>query len=125
VGSGCQPASVVWTRSLQRAIFYTDKDGGVRPGSHSITLFDTPVKASLSGFLYRTAHIAGLKAQDQYREDNVRTPYPPEQGQVGNNVHETPCTGGIGVDVSSYLQYSGIQRESVCGQGTASTNWKP
>ena len=34
--------------------------------------------------------------------------YLPEQGPLGDNIYETLYTGGVGLNVSSYLQYSGI-----------------
>lgn len=92
---------------LNNQFFHSDKDGGVFRGNFP---FDTPVTGLLTSFLYRAAYIAGLKAQDVYHVGS-RFAILPEQGQVGDNVYETLYTGGIGLNVSSYLQYSGMTEE--------------
>jgi hypothetical protein len=75
-------------------------------GSVSVILFEFPITAFLTGFLYRAAYITGLKARDRYYAGGYE--YPSEQGQIGSNVYETLYTGGIGLNISSYIRYIGI-----------------
>jgi hypothetical protein len=97
--------------ALNDIYFYSNKDDAVFPPGYG-TPFDTPVTGLLTSFLYRAAYIAGLKATGRYHlAGSYDIAFLPEQGQIGDKLYETLYTGGIGLNVSSYLQYSGITEE--------------
>jgi hypothetical protein len=100
------PASSFGLAAFYSPLFFQDKDGGLSGEGNWGNPFNTPVKGSLVSFLYRAAYMTGLKARGAY--DANRRIHPPEQGQVGSNIYETLYTGGIGLNVSSYLQYTGM-----------------
>jgi hypothetical protein len=91
---------------LDYQYFYNDKDGSVRPVSGN--LLGTSGRGLLNGFLYKAAYIAGLKAHGTYMMPEIASLS--EQGLIGSNVYETLYTGGIGLNVSSYLQYTGTTK---------------
>ena len=65
--------------------------------------------SQLSGFLYKAAYINGLINRGQYVPFSTpEIPYIPEQGSIGDTVYAGLNTGGVGLNVSSYLQYSGV-----------------
>lgn len=68
---------------------------------------NNPQISQLTGFLYRAAYIKGLKERDDYNAFNTYVTYLPEQGPIGDTIYENLNSGGIGLNVSSYLQYSG------------------
>lgn len=92
---------------MDYTFIFQDKDGGLSPEGYGMG-FNTPVKALLAGFLYKAAYIAGLKARGQYQLPSPSYIHLPEQSQIGSNTYETLYTGGIGLNVSSYLQYTGM-----------------
>ncbi|KAF4555484.1 Hypothetical protein D9617_2g054450 [Elsinoe fawcettii] len=59
----------------------------------------------LSGFLYRSALVAGLKARNKYGPFTPNTPYLPEAGMLGDTMYGSLNTEGVGLNTSSYLQY--------------------
>ena len=72
------------------------------PASNSVT-------SQLNGFLYKAAYINGLIAKDDYNPfSGFYTAYIPAQGSIGDNIYAGLNTGGVGLNVSSYLQYSGV-----------------
>ena len=90
--------------ALNHTFFTMDKDGGVY-GAGSLTWASQT--SQLSGFLYKAAYIAALKIKDDYNPYNVYIPYLPEQGQLVDTLYSAVNTGGVGLNMSSYLQYSG------------------
>ncbi|KAG7008293.1 hypothetical protein G7Y79_00006g019130 [Physcia stellaris] len=90
--------------ALNHTFFTMDKDGGVY-GAGSPTLASQT--SHLSGFLYKAAYITALKIKDDYNPYDVYTPYLPEQGQLVDTLYPAVNTGGVGLNMSSYLQYSG------------------
>ncbi|KAF2993242.1 hypothetical protein E8E13_000198 [Curvularia kusanoi] len=82
-----------------------DGGGSFSPTLRDFLVFNFPVTAFLTSFLYKAAYIAGQKASNP--DYQVGFPYVSEQSQLGSNVYETLYTGGIGLNVSSYLQYDG------------------
>jgi hypothetical protein len=64
---------------------------------------DNSVRSQLSGFLYKAAYITGRKMKNNYE---IGPPYLPEQGPLGHTIYGKLNTGGIGLNMSSYLQYS-------------------
>jgi hypothetical protein len=65
----------------------------------------------LTSFLYKAAYITAMKAQGRYRAGAHGLVFRPEQGQIVTNIYETLYTGGIGLNVSSYLQYTGMSEK--------------
>ena len=91
--------------ALNATFFISDGDGAVfAAGSPT---FNSELSL-LSGFLYKAAYINGLISRGQYEPFSTpEVPYIPEQGSIGDAVYAGLNTGGVGLNVSSYLQYSG------------------
>ena len=91
--------------ALNSTFFISDGDGAVlAAGSPTFS----SESSQLSGFLYKAAYINGLIARGQYVPfSSPEVPYIPEQGSIGDTVYAGLNTGGVGLNVSSYLQYSG------------------
>ncbi|KAK0510606.1 hypothetical protein JMJ35_007038 [Cladonia borealis] len=92
--------------ALNGTFFESDQYGSVfAAGSPT---FSSEV-SQLSGFLYKAAYINGLINRGQYVPFSTpEIPYIPEQGSIGDTVYAGLNTGGVGLNVSSYLQYSGV-----------------
>ena len=92
--------------ALNATFFESDQDGAVLAAGSPT--FSSEV-SQLSGFLYKAAYINGLINRGQYVPFNTpEVPYIPEQGSIGDTVYAGLNTGGVGLNVSSYLQYSGV-----------------
>lgn len=63
--------------------------------------------SQLSGFLYRAAYIKALQVKGLYNPFEPFFTYLPEQGLIGDTIYQNLSTGGVGLNMSSYLQYSG------------------
>ena len=92
--------------ALNSTFFFNTRDGALlaagSPTFHSES-------SQLSSFLYKAAYINGLIAIGRYMPfSTYYAPYIPEQGSIGDTVYAGLNTGGVGLNVSSYLQYSGI-----------------
>ena len=86
--------------------FFAEKeDSSLVPAGVSSIVFPTNY---LTGHLYKTALITGLKKTDKYNIEVPESLSLPEQGTLGDTIYGTLNTGGIGLNVSSYVQYSGI-----------------
>lgn len=91
--------------ALNATFFISDGDGAVLPAGSPT--FNSELSL-LSGFLYKAAYINGLITRGQYVPfSSPEVPYIPEQGSIGDTVYAGLNTGGVGLNVSSYLQYSG------------------
>lgn len=90
--------------TLNHTFFTMDKDGGVYGAGSPTWASQT---SQLSGFLYKAAYIAALKIKNEYNPYDIYTPYLPEQGQLVDTLYPAVNTGGVGLNMSSYLQYSG------------------
>lgn len=90
--------------SLNGTFFTQDRDGGLFATASPTQI---PLSSQLSGFLYKAAYITGLKMMNKYNPRNPYIPFLPEQGPVGDTLYKTLNTGGVGLNMSSYLQYSG------------------
>ena len=92
--------------ALNSTFLFSDRGGGVFPiGSPAYN----SVTSQLNGFLYKAAYINGLIAKHEYSPFSAPyTTYIPEQGSIGDNIYAGLNTGGVGLNVSSYLQYSGV-----------------
>ena len=91
--------------ALNETFDYSGPHGGEfplgSPASHSVS-------SQLNGFLYKAAYINGLITTAEYSPFNPYIPYIPEQGSIGDTIYAGLNTGGVGLNVSSYLQYSGV-----------------
>ena len=92
--------------ALNSTFFYYTRDGSMLAAGSPTFNSET---SQLSGFLYKAAYINGLIAIGRYVPFSTpEVPYIPEQGSIGDTVYAGLNTGGVGLNVSSYLQYSGI-----------------
>ena len=91
---------------LDGTYFANDNDGSLKHGSLPFYLLPSN---QLSGFLYKSAFITGLKTKDEYYgATDPNMIYMPEQGSLGDTMYGTLNTGGVGLNASSYLQFSGL-----------------
>ncbi|KAL9008348.1 MAG: hypothetical protein Q9173_006518 [Seirophora scorigena] len=99
------PLSSIPLAELNSSVFENDREGAVfangSPTSSSVT-------GQLSGFLYKAAYITGRKIRAKYNPYDPYIAYLPEQGPLGDTTYRVLNTGGVGLNASSYLQYSGI-----------------
>ena len=92
--------------ALNSTFFYNTRDGAMLAAGSPTFNSET---SQLSSFLYKAAYINGLIAIGRYVPFSTpEAPYIPEQGSIGDTVYAVLNTGGVGLNVSSYLQYSGI-----------------
>ena len=92
--------------ALNLTFFNSDRDGAVLPAGSPTFSSEA---SQLSGFLYKAAYINGLITRGQYVPVSTpEVPYIPEQGSIGDTMYAGLNTGGVGLNVSSYLQYSGV-----------------
>lgn len=99
------PAGSYPLATLNSTFFESDDTGGVYPAGSPVSSSQT---SRLSGFIYKAAYIEGLKLRDMYRPNPYGPPYVPEQGSLGDTIYGELNTRGIGLNTSSYLQYSGM-----------------
>lgn len=68
--------------------------------------------ATLDAFLFRSAYIAGLNTSTKWKSDypGFLSRWLPESGPLGDTLYPTLHTSGIGLNVSSYLDYTGRPR---------------
>ena len=90
---------------LNNTFFENDRHGALFPSGSPVR---NPVTSQLSGFLYKAAYIMGQKMRGLYTPFEIYTSYIPEQGPLGDTIYGSLNTGGVGLNVSSYLQYSGL-----------------
>ncbi|KAI4107806.1 MAG: hypothetical protein LQ339_002416 [Xanthoria mediterranea] len=99
------PLSSVPLAGLNQTFFETSRVGrlfaGGSPTSSSVT-------GQLSGLLYKAAYIAGREMRNGNNHYDPYTTYLPEGGPLGDTIYGAINTRGVGLSVSSYLQYSGI-----------------
>ncbi|KAI4152174.1 MAG: hypothetical protein L6R39_001872 [Caloplaca ligustica] len=93
--------------SLNQSFLYNYRDGGV---GGAVMARRSSVTGQLSGFLYKAAYILGLKILSNYNPFLEDGTYLPEQGPLGDTLYNVLNTGGVGLNMSSYLQYSGSPR---------------
>ncbi|KAL8645797.1 MAG: hypothetical protein Q9210_006509 [Variospora velana] len=99
------PLSSYPLADLNSSFFENDRAGALF-ASGSPTL--NSVTSQLSGFLYKAAYITGQKIRGNYNPFDPYVAYLPEQGPLGDTTYNSLNTGGVGLNASSYLQYSGI-----------------
>ncbi|KAL8925834.1 MAG: hypothetical protein Q9208_003331 [Pyrenodesmia sp. 3 TL-2023] len=98
------PTSSVALAGLNETYFEYAREEGLFPSGIPTA---SSVSGQLSGFLYKAAYIAGRKMRGQYSPYEIYKAYLPEQGPLGDTTYAVLNTGGVGLNVSSYLQYSG------------------
>ena len=92
--------------ALNSTFFFYTRDGAMLAAGSPMFNSET---SQLSSFLYKAAYINGLIAIGRYVPFSTpEAPFIPEQGSIGDTVYAELNTGGVGLNVSSYLQYSGI-----------------
>lgn len=92
--------------ALNSTFFNNTRDGAMLVAGSPTFNSET---SQLSSFLYKAAYINGLIAIGRYVPfSTLEAPYIPEQGSIGDTVYAVLNTGGVGLNVSSYLQYSGL-----------------
>ncbi|KAK5796640.1 hypothetical protein VI817_005925 [Penicillium citrinum] len=64
---------------------------------------------ALDNLLFRAAYSQGLRVRQEYSSETLSTWFP-ESGTLGDTLYPTMYTGGIGLNISSYLDYSGKSR---------------
>ncbi|GME46866.1 hypothetical protein GTA08_BOTSDO01809 [Neofusicoccum parvum] len=100
------PAGSYPLATLNGTFFESTPDGATLAAGSPVS---TPQTALLSGFLYKAAYITGLKMRNKYKPlADFDAPYVPEQGTIGDTIYASLNTRGVGLNVSSYLQYSGV-----------------
>ncbi|KAH0536985.1 hypothetical protein FGG08_006187 [Glutinoglossum americanum] len=92
------PAASYPLAALNSTFFESSRGGGIQ-------LAYSPVEwVPIQGRV-----ITGLKMQNSYMwSTSMHTPYLPEQGPLGDTIYGELNTGGVGLNASSYLQYSGV-----------------
>ncbi|KAL8684815.1 MAG: hypothetical protein Q9224_006118 [Gallowayella concinna] len=98
------PFSSIPLEGLNQTFFENDRSGALFPSG--IPTYSS-VTGQLSGFLYKAAYITGRKKRNRYSPYDTDVAYLPEQGPLGDTIYGILNTGGVGLNVSSYLQYSG------------------
>ncbi|TDL20530.1 hypothetical protein BD410DRAFT_790751 [Rickenella mellea] len=83
------------------SLFYTTADGSEFQDE---VVIDT---SNFDGPVVKAASIASLKASQQYTDFYAQQHDLLEGGRIGNSTYDDVDTGGIGVNVGSYLRYSG------------------
>ncbi|KAL8852638.1 MAG: hypothetical protein Q9221_002518 [Calogaya cf. arnoldii] len=99
------PSSSVSLAALNQTFFATSRKGelfAAGPPTSSV------VSGQLSGFLYKAAYIAGREMLKDNDPHDPYTTYLPKTGPLGDTIYRRLNTRGVGLNVSSYLQYSGI-----------------
>ena len=92
--------------ALNSTFFFNTRDGAMLAAGSPTFNSET---SQLSSFLYRAAYINGLIAIGRYVPFSTpEAPYISEQGSIGDTVYAALNTGGVGLNISSYLQYSGV-----------------
>ena len=98
------PSSSYPLAGLNGTFFENGRNSGLFPAGSPT---HSSVTSQLSGFLYKASYIMGQKMRGTYTPFQIYTSYIPEQGPLGDTIYATLNTGGVGLNVSSYLQYSG------------------
>lgn len=99
------PLSSYPLAELNSTFFENDREGALFPSGSPTS---SSVAGQLSGFLYKAAYITGQKIRANYNPYDPYISYLPEQGPLGDTTYRVLNTGGVGLNASSYLQYSGI-----------------
>ncbi|KAF9890832.1 hypothetical protein FE257_005403 [Aspergillus nanangensis] len=73
------------------------------------TQTDAYTLATLDSFLFKIAYIEALKAKGWYNSEDLKA-WLPESGALGDTLYPSLRTGGIGLNTSSYIAYSGHLR---------------
>lgn len=72
-------------------------------------LIDAYTTATLDSFLFKIAYIDALKLKGWYNPKDLKA-WLPESGTLGDTLYPSLRTGGIGLNTSSYVDYSGYPR---------------
>ncbi|KAK9483047.1 hypothetical protein V1527DRAFT_454497 [Lipomyces starkeyi] len=89
--------------ALNDDYFSSNADGMVFP------LVPTVERPALDGFLYRDAYIRGLQASNSYYPYGYyKALWAPESGYIGDTIYPGLNTSGIGLNTTSYTQFSGL-----------------
>ncbi|KAL8798373.1 MAG: hypothetical protein Q9182_006714 [Xanthomendoza sp. 2 TL-2023] len=98
------PSSSIPLAGLNQTFFENDRSGTLFPSG--IPSYSS-VTGQLSGFLYKVAYITGRKKRNNYNPFDANVAYIPEQGPLRDTIYSVLNTRSVGLNVSSYLQYSG------------------
>lgn len=74
----------------------------------SFPLLQSPHVPLLSGFLYRDAYIRSLQTQGKYSSSSTALGWVSESGSIGDTIYPGLNTSGIGLNATSYTQFSGL-----------------
>jgi hypothetical protein len=84
---------------LGSASFFASGDGRI----------DAYTIATLDSFLFKIAYIEALKSKGWYNSEDLHA-WLPESGTLGDTLYPSLRIGGIGLNTSSYIDYSGYPR---------------